>query len=628
MISKALFNTAAVLSFAASLFSCSGEPGKDAPVNPEEPLFPDSEIVLTSQKEVDEFARKTLKESYPLVIKSLTVRGSDITDISSVAVNEVETLTVENTSISSLSNNFIETVYDKFTVKGNPELFEISSFLASRYDGDIVVEDNAVLDDISFLLLAEKIKGNIIFRNNPLLGEDREGKSSSYGLNPVLSLLEGGLTHTWNVTLENNHPGAATNPMQIGRLAHVSRWNGPKGSGDAKYEIKDGKISEAVLNNYLSRAITEAEYLSCSKFSTDGYYGTPDDERMLLNIGAKFIGRSMYEWGKEVFYLDMNVGWFDEAIKKIDSIHEKDPDVFFQAGLFEIVTTAVDRVPVPYWVFEAFGKKPEKRNFSYSAITKGADARIGIWGVGTCVPNMSNEETQMWFYYKAVRFMEIGIEALHCGQINLMSSFGDSGAGFPGFNKTFSLIRKYAREHNRRGIVLIDAHCTGYLSGGVNLLDSAAYPIRLKEKSGSDHLEAEIVRGYIDSIVGRTISGMTPSGWYTSRLPYLLEFDNFGTSEHEDQPANDHFCWGYDEISWISNCTDKYGAEFVEYAVNYLASNDPMGHLEMPGLRGAVGAKSWKYSWATSVYRCNTRSADCPAGRNLESTIKRLWSGN
>ena len=54
----------------------------------------------------------------------------------------------------------------------------------------------------------------------------------------------------------------------------------------------NGKISREVLENYLSRSITMAE-LSRSPGNLD------DDLRMLSNIGAKYVGRSIYLWGGE-----------------------------------------------------------------------------------------------------------------------------------------------------------------------------------------------------------------------------------------------------------------------------------------------------------------------------------------
>ena len=63
------------------------------------------------------------------------------------------------------------------------------------------------------------------------------------------------------------------------------------------YAFSGGTMSEEVLHNYLSRAVTQTEFLAGPETSNDGVYGTEDDERMLLSIGAKFIGRSIYSWG-------------------------------------------------------------------------------------------------------------------------------------------------------------------------------------------------------------------------------------------------------------------------------------------------------------------------------------------
>ena len=69
-------------------------------------------------------------------------------------------------------------------------------------------------------------------------------------------------------------------------------------SKDSKYYF-DGSISREVLERYLDRAVTAGNYLVPGDA---GQYKFPyrwDDERMLKNIGAKFIGRAMYRWGDE-----------------------------------------------------------------------------------------------------------------------------------------------------------------------------------------------------------------------------------------------------------------------------------------------------------------------------------------
>ena len=177
------------------------------------------------------------------------------------------------------------------------------------------------------------------------------------------------------------------------------------------YQFSDGVMSEEVLHNYLSRAITQTEFLSGPETSTDGVYGTEDDERMLLNVGAKFIGRAMYQWNKEGYF--MNDAWFADAKARIARMHQQDPDLIFQGAMFETVSTRVNDIPVPEWVFRAFGKEPEERNFRFDDIRDEGGLYLGQWGENTCVPDMSREEAQMWFYFMAVKYMEAGIEAFH-----------------------------------------------------------------------------------------------------------------------------------------------------------------------------------------------------------------------
>lgn len=389
---------------------------------------------------------------------------------------------------------------------------------------------------------------------------------------------------------------------------------------DGDYTVTGGKISYKVLRNYLSRAITEAEYLSSEGLTANGYYGNEDDERMLLNVGAKFIGRSIYVWGGEEKF--NNPLWLERAKAKIDRIHAKDPDVIFQAAMFEAVSkTGIEKVKIPAWVFEAFGKTPEDRSFLFDNIRDESSHLVGQWGEGTCVPDMSREESQMWFYFMAVKYMEAGIEALHMGQVRLMCSMGDELAGYKGWMKMQSLIREAAKTKARRGFVLMDAHCEGITVNGKHLFDFAAYPLRLKELPSSTTMEVSLRKDYFDSIIGKTLAGTTPSGWYASRLPYILEFDNFGVSDHPGEPSNDHFCWGYDEISWLGLISEDYAREFVRTAVDYMKKTDPIGYIQMPGLRLAVATDENSYN----PYRCNTKSAACPTGRNLEETIKELW---
>ncbi|MCQ2142540.1 MAG: hypothetical protein MJY56_00570 [Bacteroidales bacterium] len=611
------------LSALVLLPSCGDKPGQE-----NSGITFEDTIVLSSQEEVDAFATKTKLAALTGEVRlgDLTIEGEAVTDISAIQFTEVDVLTIKGTSIEHLSNTFIEKIGRLLEIDSNPLLKLIDVFTLVNCQGDIFITDNAVLEDISFLFYLETMAGKLVITGNPCLGEDRPNGGIAWGFNVIKYIVDSNVMNREHVVLRNNHPDAATKVEDIGKVHEDDPPIGPAEPDGRNYKIENGIITEEVLNNYLDKAITESEYLNSASYNSDGYYGKEDDTRMLLNVGAKFIGRAMYTWGREARFT--KDAWFDQAKAKIEAIHAVDPDVIFQAALFEIVTPQVNQVPIPDWCFRAFGLEPEQRNFSFDRIRNPGGKYLGQWGNDTAVPDMTQLECQMWFYFMAVKYMDCGIEAFHCGQINLMASMGDAAAGYPAYKKLFTMMREYARTHTRHGIVLLDAHCNGHVVDGVHLLDFASYPIRLCEVSGSSKMEALIKKKYLDSIIGGTKAGKTPSGWYTDRIPYMVEFDNFGTSGHPGSAADDIFCWGYDEISWIGNVSTEVARDFLRYGYDWFKEWDKMGHLEMPGMRVAAGADKSKNPYANNPFRCNTRSASCPLGADLESTIKEIWAGN
>jgi hypothetical protein len=173
----------------------------------------------------------------------------------------------------------------------------------------------------------------------------------------------------------------------------------------------NGKISREVLENYLSRSITIAEMYR-SPGSLD------DDLRMVKNIGARFIGRSIYLWGGEARLNDPK--FLEQGREMTARVHKIDPDIVLQACAFEIVTEAVNQVAIPEWVFKEFGQPAEPRNFTYSKMLFPDGKMVNHWRQGSSVPDINQEETKMWFAYLVGTYMEIGIEAIHFGQLDLM----------------------------------------------------------------------------------------------------------------------------------------------------------------------------------------------------------------
>src|SRR5690606_15187573 len=89
--------------------------------------------------------------------------------------------------------------------------------------------------------------------------------------------------------------------------------------------------------------------------------------------------------------------------------------------IFELVSTKVNDLPVPAWVFRAFNLPVEKRNFSYEAMLNPQGIFVDHWREGASVPDIAQPETRMFFYFMARQYLEAGIEAIHFGQAELMA---------------------------------------------------------------------------------------------------------------------------------------------------------------------------------------------------------------
>ena len=384
----------------------------------------------------------------------------------------------------------------------------------------------------------------------------------------------------------------------------------------SNFKFNRSGISRKVLENYLDRSITMVYFITPD--NTRGRYPFyEDDVRMIKNIGAKFIGRAIYSWGGERRLNDPD--YLKSAEQIVKQMHEFDPDMVFQACLFEIITTDVDSIPIPEWVFRGFGMRYEERNFSYEAMLNDEGKFVDHWRRNSSVPDISKLETQLWFYFLAGTYVNIGCEAFHIGQVELMG-MNDPDRTHWAF--IIDKMRDYARRYGRRNWVIIDAHTPyfGMVKDGVSLLDFNSFPQRIKEIPEQPY-HGKLEANYLDALYLKSKGCITPSGWECESLPYLVEFDNFGRGREANVASlNSIFVWGWDEISWLSLQPEEYRNEYIKYAHQWLIDNDPNGHLQMPGNRMITCPNE-----SNGSYRVNTRSEACPIGYSQEETIKALW---
>ncbi len=347
----------------------------------------------------------------------------------------------------------------------------------------------------------------------------------------------------------------------------------------------NGYISEQVLRRYLSRSISYPIYDAGKK--------AEDEVATVLALGAKYIARAVMVWYAGGFEL----GRAEDYKLKIAIAHEADPDIVFEACLFETTSKAVEEIPIPEYVFRAFGLEPEERCFSYEAMLYPDGRYVDRWGKDGSVPDMTRLETQLFMYWHATFYIDAGFEGLHWGQVYLMS---ETDTDLSAWTKVLNMVREYARTHARRGMVLNNSHTHGQIgSDGRLLFDFHAWPVRMVTPKDAyphaptkqDPQRVEIGIGIRDSIYRKSLGGETHSGWSCDSLPYVVELDNYGgmySLENANRPGIDDWPWGYDEVSWFANQDASFRRDFIDYAYKHIRELDENGYFEMTGVRGAT----------------------------------------
>ena len=396
-------------------------------------------------------------------------------------------------------------------------------------------------------------------------------------------------------------------------------------TGSVKFDKKskfyfDGSISREVLENYLDRAVTAGYFLTPGSPENYLFPYREDDIRMLINIGAKYIGRSIYRWSEESKFNDPE--FLAYAKRLIERMHQLDPEIVFQACLFESVSPDVNNLPIPAWVFEAFDLPAEQRNFRASEMTKRPNNAAAPMG-GRC-PLVNNLETKFWFYFLGKSYIDIGIEAFHLGQVE---HIGRDDPDKSNYKEILDMIRAYAKKNARRHYVLLDGHTPnhGFIKDGVSLLDFNSFPLRIKEVLDKP-MEGMLEVGYSDGLFQKSLGAISPSGWKAESMPYLVEFDNFGMRRNPppgEANLNDPYCWGYDDITWFALQPEEYRNKWLWYAFDWIRETDPNGHLQICVIRMISHPDSQR---THRSYFANTKSVACPVGFSQEETIKELWN--
>ena len=410
------------------------------------------------------------------------------------------------------------------------------------------------------------------------------------------------------------------------------------------YSIKDGKMSEQVLHNYLNKAMTFNGLVSMSQYGDAPNGFNPSFERdmqFIRNVGPKYIGRAAYFWS---YPKNMNIADYANYIKKgAEKVHAFDPEIILEAAIFETCYKRfTDTVKIPEYVFEAFGQQPENRNFSYEKMRNTSFAN-NFWGEeNSSVPDITKLETKMWFYYWGTFYINAGYECIHMGQTMLIGSHDlntDMRQNMKNFREVYDKLRAYAKQHGRRKFVLISSHAydskyTAYSDVATPkdytqqklMYDFHTFPIRPDDRGqvmGEDgFMPVKITQGHIDSIYGRGAGGLNPNGWMTKENPYIVEFDNCNVWNDIAQPTGTNAPWGMDESTWFTTQPmGTHGKIIKQFHQEITKISKGNGHLLMPCHQPI--AKAYLGFYMSKPY---VEDGVYYLGLNFEDTIKSIYA--
>jgi len=357
--------------------------------------------------------------------------------------------------------------------------------------------------------------------------------------------------------------------------------------------------------------------------------------RIIRETDARFICEAAFVWD-DMQSWEMDHHFFRTAcmVRDIKAIN---PDIIVQASVNEYIDDPTistcligqpDGTPdyqIPDWVWQAFGQTPptQPRSFDRQSIrypdanpdlqvnpNPNAHHFIGDIINNIYVPDISQLETQMYYYYMGCRYIDAGCESLDFAQVELMneSEFDNLNDHRSKDEKkhdpkywaiVFEKLRQYADSKPGIRFLLITGDTQGMRDDAGRLafdfhrsvLRPCEYPkYPIPSNGGLVYLSKEAC--YPDKVWGVSLGGISPSGWYCVHAPMLRNIDN--TEREKNHPLGQlhdppHCCYnpfGWDELTWFELQPLEIRNRWLKYAYAGVRCLDPSSHLMLPVKRG------------------------------------------
>ncbi|MBS1589493.1 MAG: hypothetical protein JST52_07765 [Bacteroidetes bacterium] len=275
-----------------------------------------------------------------------------------------------------------------------------------------------------------------------------------------------------------------------------------------------------------------------------------------------------------------------------------DSSIVVQAAVNEYIDVAtVNSFDIPDYVFKEFSLPYTKRHFDIykMAYLDFMSNQSHVWssaGLTNGMPNaikpdITQLESQMWYYYCATQFIDMGCESINFADIGQIIQ-ADTALSYCA--SLFLRIRNYANGNGKIRFLLITGHHVKGLKRGNNLLfDFASSPIRPFEYGSANFngggAKIDFTGCMPWSIYGRTIGGITPSGWGCAHLLGSVFLDNYGNSGNPNTwgvPMKGCNLYHFDEITWFALQDKSYRERWLKYAFYKIRCMDNNLYFALP----------------------------------------------
>ncbi len=339
----------------------------------------------------------------------------------------------------------------------------------------------------------------------------------------------------------------------------------------------DGAPSAAQVERCLDRAVTMTSFTQSFPWAQKEWSANLD---LVAELQPSLLGRAALVWGWE----DLMLRSMTALHFKARQVHAVAPGAVLQGCIFEFVSRDVEKIFVPVAVQEAFGLEAVERHYVYDDMLPedGPPHVYHGWRTDAAVPDITRLETRLWFFHLATIYLESDFEAIHLGNI---TGVIEHDHDLRWTEDLVTRIRTHAAGHARRGWVLLDAHTHGLVRDGRLLLDFHSWPTRPREVGDPAVEDVVLEAGFLDSIYGRSLGGVTPSGTFVRNQRFLVEVDNGYAGPSAGGCDLPECVWGHDEITWFARQPAERRDELLRYFWARVPELDPVGRFQAPAVR-------------------------------------------